>query len=636
MCNPQLQNCQQIGQTSSGIPNCNNQNCGQGFGRGQVHSQYPSSGQSYLLQPTGNHYSFGSVGSNQQHSGSKTSPQHQVNPTGQENEYNQNADRTHHTGRVTNQTRCNPFLQNCGPGIYYQRPNTNPTAGATFIPSVPSTSQGQVKIFSQGRCDPQTQNCQPLLRQGPISAPQTGCDSLSGNCQPNSGDNHEQVYPTNVQTTTCNPRTQNCNMHQIDAGSGSYPFNIRTQTACDPRTENCNSGCDPQTGNCNPVAGQASSTYHTTYHIYPSNVERQTTSYSNANCDPQSQNCNLSNTQYKHQTDGQTYPAQDQTSSHSHVNCDPGSQNCNQAGIQGSYILRPIGQGYPSVKGTTSYSQISCDPSTQNCNPSITKGSYIHSTTRQRYPSNVQGQTSHGQRICDPLSQNCNSDTVQGSYTYQPNGQRYPNNVHDQITPHPSKGCDLQSLSCNQAFGQNTNTNGQPSPDRGYIVGQTSNYKNQNQNSCQPNQNCQGQTQLPQKNCDPNSQGCSQNYHTICNINDPDCRQPHNIVSKDTSKQMPKCPDGYQGITKHPFDCNKFLNCANGQTFVQDCAPGTLFNPLIGNCDFPHNVDCDQPGARTDVPQKQDRPNIYDTHINTGQGKIQFLKYLLIFYIVLP
>lgn len=54
----------------------------------------------------------------------------------------------------------------------------------------------------------------------------------------------------------------------------------------------------------------------------------------------------------------------------------------------------------------------------------------------------------------------------------------------------------------------------------------------------------------------------------------------------------PKCPEGYQGITKHPTDCKKFLNCANGRTFVQDCAEGTLFNPNIGNCDFPYNVDC--------------------------------------------
>lgn len=58
-----------------------------------------------------------------------------------------------------------------------------------------------------------------------------------------------------------------------------------------------------------------------------------------------------------------------------------------------------------------------------------------------------------------------------------------------------------------------------------------------------------------------------------------------------SNKQL-KCPNGANGLFSHPSDCSKFLNCANGQTFVQDCGPGTLFNPVSKVCDFPHKVKC--------------------------------------------
>lgn len=57
-------------------------------------------------------------------------------------------------------------------------------------------------------------------------------------------------------------------------------------------------------------------------------------------------------------------------------------------------------------------------------------------------------------------------------------------------------------------------------------------------------------------------------------------------------EEDPKCPEGGAGLYEHPYDCSKFLNCANGITYIQDCAPGTLFNPILKVCDFPYNVRC--------------------------------------------
>lgn len=53
------------------------------------------------------------------------------------------------------------------------------------------------------------------------------------------------------------------------------------------------------------------------------------------------------------------------------------------------------------------------------------------------------------------------------------------------------------------------------------------------------------------------------------------------------------CPPGVIGLLPHKTDCRKFVNCNNGARFVQDCGPGTAFNPRILVCDHIRNVDCD-------------------------------------------
>ncbi|XP_044764344.1 uncharacterized protein LOC123320918 [Coccinella septempunctata] len=59
-----------------------------------------------------------------------------------------------------------------------------------------------------------------------------------------------------------------------------------------------------------------------------------------------------------------------------------------------------------------------------------------------------------------------------------------------------------------------------------------------------------------------------------------------------------QCPPGATGVHPHPYNCSLFLNCANGQTFVMNCGPGTLFNEAMMTCDFDYNVDCNRKGVR--------------------------------------
>ncbi|XP_055526908.1 uncharacterized protein LOC129719538 [Wyeomyia smithii] len=55
-----------------------------------------------------------------------------------------------------------------------------------------------------------------------------------------------------------------------------------------------------------------------------------------------------------------------------------------------------------------------------------------------------------------------------------------------------------------------------------------------------------------------------------------------------------RCPPDVIGLREHPTDCRKFLNCNAGSTVIQDCGPGTAFNPRISVCDHIHNVDCNR------------------------------------------
>jgi len=79
----------------------------------------------------------------------------------------------------------------------------------------------------------------------------------------------------------------------------------------------------------------------------------------------------------------------------------------------------------------------------------------------------------------------------------------------------------------------------------------------------------------------------------------------------ETASVRPECPPDASGLLPHPFDCSKFLNCHNGRTFIQDCGPGTHFNPELQVCDWPHVVKC-QVGNE---PSAKIEDNFYDEDV---------------------
>ena len=52
------------------------------------------------------------------------------------------------------------------------------------------------------------------------------------------------------------------------------------------------------------------------------------------------------------------------------------------------------------------------------------------------------------------------------------------------------------------------------------------------------------------------------------------------------------CADKSDGLYWYPYDCAKYYNCGSFITYIYTCAPGTLFDSDIKNCDWKYNVDC--------------------------------------------
>lgn len=72
-------------------------------------------------------------------------------------------------------------------------------------------------------------------------------------------------------------------------------------------------------------------------------------------------------------------------------------------------------------------------------------------------------------------------------------------------------------------------------------------------------------------------------------------REPKKLVLRQHRK-IPEiynsCPEGASGQFAYKLSCHQFLNCWKGRGFVQNCAPGTLFNPLTSECDYADKVSC--------------------------------------------
>ena len=63
------------------------------------------------------------------------------------------------------------------------------------------------------------------------------------------------------------------------------------------------------------------------------------------------------------------------------------------------------------------------------------------------------------------------------------------------------------------------------------------------------------------------------------------------------------CQGIQSGILPHPKTCTKFIQCSYGHAYEFNCPDDLYFNPQTNVCDFPENVDCEEPGLLNDPSQ---------------------------------
>ncbi|XP_066252034.1 uncharacterized protein [Euwallacea similis] len=257
--------------------------------------------------------------------------------------------------------------------------------------------------------------------------------------------------------------------------------------------------------------------------------------------------------------------------------CDPANQQCGQGSHIPSDRVQSSGQGRASQQAGTYYVKyVMCDTLEEDCSPyqkGVVEASYGASGGTQNFPSS---------QLCNSQTQNCDG-TLQGnsysSQSYSPGGGVRAFKGHSDGSYSGGVGCDPLVRNCGQPQNGNAGSEGYRqhySGNRGNQQSGSGFYESATTGDYSRSVSFYGSRTTPRPN-----------YNKICSQGEGSC---YGRTTFAPSK--PKCPEGFQGITKHPRDCKKFLNCANGITYVQDCGPGTLFNPVLNVCDFPYNVDC--------------------------------------------
>ncbi|CAG9862414.1 unnamed protein product [Phyllotreta striolata] len=328
-------------------------------------------------------------------------------------------------------------------------------------------------------------------------------------------------------------------------------------------------------------------------------------------CNHQTRNCAQTNTGSNYQQITTNF--QDGYSTNTHqINdqhrCNPAVQNCKQ-GVNG-YNQNTYEQSGTNYNYNYNYLQ-KCNPLTEHCS--------------DQGIVNTNDLTNQGG--CNPRTQNCannlkpnliytqrctsNGNCAQGQTTVE------EENVGQQQTiDYEDRNVNIKTTYCDPSNNQNCKrTNAVNNQHHGYVHNQNNGQQNYNQNENWSNQ------QTGRNDHNRNNGQSQPNYHKICNLNDNSCRQqPSVITTQQVTNTQPVCPHGLVGMHKHPTDCKKFLQCGSGQTFVMDCAPGTLFNAKTGMCDFPYNVQCETTAGQTDESTNQQSSNWGQSVDQQSQG----------------
>ncbi|CAG9769987.1 unnamed protein product [Ceutorhynchus assimilis] len=516
----------------------------------------------------------------------------------------------------TSNQGCDPTNPYCQSGSYIISGQSNyPQGSRSYYSQQGSINHQQSSAYSQQgtvyiqyvMCNPSSEDCAGFQQGTYMLGPRGAlCNPLNQQCGQStsyvpgnkiSGSGGSRELPASgtyfVKYVMCDTAQQDCSQYQkgiIQAGYGvpgtligAYPVDeSKTSSGCNAQIQNCpptqyssttntqvsDSGprCNPLYQNCQQGATATQTHYPTT--IYPPVAGGQ--GQSGQPCNPQYQNCERDSINQSQYT-----PHLSSVSQAGGQPCNPQYQNCGQ-----------------STRGNPSGGQ-PCNPQHQNCGTNPYFGSNSQNQYNTTKGTHISGGHGKSGQPCNPHYQNC----VRGSLniTYQGNlflsgGSRNPQPTTTGVQG--GQPCNPLYQNCRQK--SNNQYQGQSTP---HLSSGSQTSGSGTNNHCPPCPQTPEQTEPGAITSYNQVHGgsSSRNYKKVCNADDPNCYRKQ---QKSHSTSEAKCPEGFQGITKHPTDCKKFLNCANGITHIQDCGEGTLFNPLISVCDFPYNVDCQDGGGQ--------------------------------------
>jgi len=119
-------------------------------------------------------------------------------------------------------------------------------------------------------------------------------------------------------------------------------------------------------------------------------------------------------------------------------------------------------------------------------------------------------------------------------------------------------------------------------------------------------------------------------FNEYGNLNSVRCELPMHVDCSNRPELQPaqptkNCPRKY-GMFADEKDCAKFIHCADGFAFPTVCAPGLVFNPANGICDWPESVPDSSCSTEQIVGFKC--PSVEELLIGTNQVDLNYAKHM--------
>ena len=90
----------------------------------------------------------------------------------------------------------------------------------------------------------------------------------------------------------------------------------------------------------------------------------------------------------------------------------------------------------------------------------------------------------------------------------------------------------------------------------------------------------------------------------LCSVQGRSLKSSSDDEENVTSVVCPESTDGMPVFLPNPEDCTKYYECQGDWAIPMDCAPPLFFDPSLDVCNWPSEVDCQQPATEEPVTEE--------------------------------